>query len=313
MLQFPLSGANLTVSIQTASYCFWTLSNLPVWISDSGSSSGAGSATVTLAAAPNNTGSPLSATISIAGAPISITQAANPIIFASGVVNAASAIAGAPLAPGSIATAYGSFQLTSAFSASLSPLPTILGQFSLLFGGETAAPLFFADSGQVNFQVPWELAGQSQSLLSASLYGQGTGGQTVSLAPFAPGIFSMNGQGVGQGAVLDTSYNLVDSANPATAGSTTVQIYCTGLGAVTNQPPSGFPPATNGLSQTITIPTVNIGGLPAQVLFSGLAPGSVGEYQINALVPAGSSKGAAVPVVIAIGGSTSNTVTIAVQ
>jgi sugar lactone lactonase YvrE len=148
VLEFPPSGANLTISIQTASYCFWTVSNLPVWISDSGSSSGAGSATVTLAAAPNNTGSPLFATISITGAPISITQAANPIIYASGVVNAASAIAGAPLAPGSIATAYGSFQLTSAFSASVSPLPTILGQFSLLFGGETAAPLFFADSGQ---------------------------------------------------------------------------------------------------------------------------------------------------------------------
>ena len=69
---------------------------------------------------------------------------------------------------------------------------------------------------------------------------------------------------------------------------------------------------------------VTIGGAEAQVLFSGLAPGTVGEYQVNALVPAGSSKGAAVPVVIAfgqseaangvfIGGATSNTVTIAVQ
>jgi hypothetical protein len=44
-------------------------------------------------------------------------------------------------------------------------------------------------------------------------------------------------------------------------------------------------------------------GSRAQVLFSGVAPGSVGEYQLNALVPAGSSKGEAVPVVIAIGGA----------
>jgi uncharacterized protein (TIGR03437 family) len=37
----------------------------------------------------------------------------------------------------------------------------------------------------------------------------------------------------------------------------------------------------------------------AAVLFSGLAPGTVGEYQVNALVP--------------IGGVRSNAVTIAVQ
>jgi hypothetical protein len=61
-----------------------------------------------------------------------------------------------------------------------------------------------------------------------------------------------------------------------------------------------------GLSQTTTTPTVTIGGAPATVLFSG--PGSVGEYKVDALVPAASSKGAAVPVVIAIGGATSNTV-----
>ena len=141
---------------------------------------------------------------------------------------------------------------------------------------------------------------------------------------FAPGIFSTNGQGTGQGAILDTSYRLVDSSNPATAGSTVLQIYCTGLGAVTNQPPSGSPPLNDQLAETTTTPMVTIGGVQAQVLFSGLAPGSVGEYQVNALVPAGSSKGSAVPVVIAfgdsvtangvhIGGATSNTVTIAVQ
>jgi uncharacterized protein (TIGR03437 family) len=122
----------------------------------------------------------------------------------------------------------------------------------------------------------------------------------------------MNGQGTGQGAILDTSYSLVHSSNPAIASSTILQIYCTGLGAVTNQPPSGSPPGDQ-LSQTTTTPTVTVGGAQAQVLFSGLAPGSVGEYQVDALVPAGSSKGAAVPVVIVIGGTTSNTVTIAVQ
>jgi uncharacterized protein (TIGR03437 family) len=123
----------------------------------------------------------------------------------------------------------------------------------------------------------------------------------------------MSSQGTGQGAVLDSSYRLVDASNPATAGSTVIQVYCTGLGAVTNQPPTGSPAPGGPLAYTTAIPTVTVGGAQATVLFSGLAPGSVGEYQVDALVPAGSPKGASVPVVIAIGGSVSNTVTIAVQ
>jgi uncharacterized protein (TIGR03437 family) len=57
---------------------------------------------------------------------------------------------------------------------------------------------------------------------------------------------------------------------------------------------------------------VTIGGAPAVVYFSGLAPGTVGEYQVNALVPAESIKGLAVPVVISIGGAF-DSATIAVQ
>lgn len=242
-----------------------------------------------------------------------LTLTGFPLINPGGTVNAASSAPGSPVAPGSIATVYGSFLIGALSTASGAPLPISLAGLSLQFGSGLSAPLFAVSGGQINFQVPWELAGQSQASLSAMFNSQTSVTQAITLAPFAPGIFSMNGQGTGQGAILDTSYRLVDSSNPASAGSTVLQIYCTGLGAVTNQPPSGSPPLTSQLSQTTTTPVVTIGGVQAQVLFSGLAPGSVGEYQVDALVPAGSSKGAAVPVVIAIGGAASNTVTIAVQ
>jgi uncharacterized protein (TIGR03437 family) len=230
-----------------------------------------------------------------------------------GILNAASSAPNTPVAPGSIATVYGSFLIASLSTATAAPLPINLAGLSLQFGSSLPAPLFAVSSGQINFQIPWELAGQSQTSLSASINGQTSPAQTLNLAPYAPGLFSTNSQGSGPGAILDSSYNLVNSSNPATAGVTIIQIYCTGLGPVTNQPPSGSPPLTNQLSQTTATPTVTIGGAPATVLFSGLAPGSVGEYQVDALVPAASSKGAAVPVVIAIGGATSNTVTIPVE
>jgi len=49
------------------------------------------------------------------------------------------------------------------------------------------------------------------------------------------------------------------------------------------------------------------------VTFAGLVPGFVGEYQVNVQVPgSASSQGVAqeVPVVVSIGGATSNTTTI---
>lgn len=53
-------------------------------------------------------------------------------------------------------------------------------------------------------------------------------------------------------------------------------------------------------------------GVPAQVTFSGLAPGFVGLNQVNAIGPPGAPIGSAVAVQLEIGGIQSNTVTIAI-
>jgi uncharacterized protein (TIGR03437 family) len=233
-----------------------------------------------------------------------------PLINSGGVVNAASYVG--PVVPGSIAAAFGNFLLSSPSGAVGTPLPTDLSDLFLQFGNGIRAPLFYASGGQVNLQVPWEIT-QTQTTLTASVSGQTSAPQTLNLAPFAPAIFSINAQGTGQGAILDTSYHLVDASNPTVPGSTYIQIYCTGLGQVTNQPQSGFPAPSSPLAETPTTPTVTIGNVAAQGLFSGLAPGFVGLYQVNALVPVGVPSGDSVPVSITIGGVTSNTVTIAVQ
>ena len=74
-LQAPASGGSFTVSIQTTASCSWTVSGLTRWITISGVSSGTGSGSVTLVVAPNS-GTALSATISIAGVSVAVTQAA---------------------------------------------------------------------------------------------------------------------------------------------------------------------------------------------------------------------------------------------
>jgi len=310
-VEAPSTAGRLTVTIQTSATCSWTVTGSPGWMTLSGVS-GTGSAAITLTMTAN-TGAPRSATISVAGTAVQITQSNLPAVNAGGIVNTASSAGGDAVAAGSIVTVYGNFAGVPTVSANGSTLPFVLGGLSVQFLDGTKAPLFFVSASQLNFQVPWNRAGATQAAIAISVNGQTGPSTAINIAPYAPGIFSINAQGTGQGAVLDTSYRLVDSSNPARAGIDTIQIYCTGLGPVTNQPPGGTPALGSPLSQTSARPTVTIGGAPATVQFSGLAPGAVGEYQVNVLVPAGSVKGAAVALALQVGGVTSNTVTIAVQ
>jgi len=174
---------------------------------------------------------------------------------------------------------------------------------------------------QINFQVPEELQGKAQVTAAVTVNNMTSVPQTITLASSAPAIFTANNQGTGQGAIQIANTTLFAApigsipgaqSQPASKGEF-IAIYCTGLGAVTNQPPTGSPASSNPLSTTIATPTVTIGGIQATVSFSGLTPGTVGLYQVNVQVPEGVPAGDTVPMVLAIGGNQSNTVTIAIS
>jgi len=73
------------------------------------------------------------------------------------------------------------------------------------------------------------------------------------------------------------------------------------------------PAGANPLYMTVQQPIVTIGGAPAQVQFSGIAPGFAGLYQVNVQIPAGIQTGDDVPITIAMPGSTVDKATIAVS
>jgi uncharacterized protein (TIGR03437 family) len=211
--------------------------------------------------------------------------------------------------PGEIVSVFGT-DMTPALAPAISvPLPIMLTGTSATVDNFNV-PLYFVSPGQLNVQIPWEAAGENDATLM--VFNNGASATfDFTVASYAPGIFTMNAQGTGQGAILNSSYQIADASNPAAPGSY-VQLYCTGLGAVSNTPLDGAASPSNPLAETTTTPTVTIGGVAGSVLFSGLAPGFVGEYQVNVVVPSGVSAGSAVPVVLSIGGVSSNTVTIAV-
>ena len=237
-----------------------------------------------------------------------------PTVAVGGIFNAAADTR--PVAAGSLASVFGNNLGSSLMFATSFPLPTTLGGSSFQVGQQDA-PLFMTSCGQVNLQIPWESVGQAHVPVTATVGGLVSTEETATVVPFAPGIFSMNQAGSGQGAVQIAPTNQL--AAPLSSGGRPVKrheyiaIFCTGLGPVSNQPATGAPALSGPLSVTSTLPLVTIGDSLALVTFSGLAPGLAGIYQVNAIVPDTTPIGDSVNLVISIGGVRSNTVTIAVQ
>jgi uncharacterized protein (TIGR03437 family) len=71
--------------------------------------------------------------------------------------------------------------------------------------------------------------------------------------------------------------------------------------------------ATEPLNRTVQRPRVFFDIYEAEVLYSGLAPGFAGLYQVNARVPTRVSPASNLPVSLTVGGAASNRVTIPVQ
>jgi uncharacterized protein (TIGR03437 family) len=235
-----------------------------------------------------------------------------PAIAANGVVNAASNTIGNGLAPGSYISIYGSL-LSDAFEVySTASLPVSLASVFVAFSdGGVSAPghISFVSPSQINVQIPWEFQGHSTVQMYVSMNYLYSATYTLKLAQYSPGIFANSGNA----AVFDATTGLVvTSANPAHRGDA-LELYLNGLGPVSNTPPSGdLAPSTQPFSTTAVQPTVTIGGVAAQVIFSGLAPGYVGLYQVNAVVPSNAPTGIQ-PLIVSIGGVSSQAANLPVQ
>jgi len=237
-----------------------------------------------------------------------------------GVQNAAS-FSGANVA-GSLASVFGmdlaTDTVTAGSNAESFPLPTSIVGATITVTGSSAtypAPLLYASPTQINFQIPWEVAGSSQVTLKVDSISI-----PLTLSPTAPAIFALNSQGTGPGAIQISNTGIfaqpVDAvpsvqSRPASAGES-ISIYATGLGALTSGAPPDGTPAGNHATISATA-TVNIGGITVSPTFSGLAPGFAGLYQVDAPIPPGITPGGVVQVFMTVGGVASNTVTIAVQ
>ncbi|MCW5977238.1 MAG: hypothetical protein KIT09_04135 [Bryobacteraceae bacterium] len=217
-------------------------------------------------------------------------------------------------------------QLISFFGANLGPVDPVslqltpdgksvtnqLADTRVLFDGH-AAPLLFVSSTQINAVVPAAVAQRQLTEVRVEYKGQPSGPVVLAVASANPGIFTVSGDGRGQGVILNWPDNSVNSpTNPAPRGSV-VTAFGTSGGATSPACEDGvIVPEPRHLQLPLS---ATVGDAPATVTYAGSTPGLVtGVMQFNLLIPDNAPTGDAVPVRVSVGSAQSQDgVTIAIR
>lgn len=209
-----------------------------------------------------------------------------------------------PLAPGQIVTLFGESigpAQPAAGRYTAGALPSELGGAEVRFDG-IRAPLFSAQAGQINAQLPYALAGRGQASVEVFAGGVLRAACQTALASSAPGLFTLAG-GAGQVIAVHEDGTLNGPDRPARGGSAVV-LFATGEG-LTDPPAVEGAPAQAPYPRPLLPVHVRVGGLPAEVLYAGAAPGYAGLMQINVRLPGGFAPTGNLPVELYVGAAVS--------
>jgi len=195
-----------------------------------------------------------------------------PVLNTGSIVNAGDFSSN--IAPGSLVSAFGAnFAIRGIPFGNALPLPTHLGGVSVKVNGINA-PLVYVSPAQVNFQMPYGVAGQVTVQISTA---NGSTTSTAYVTPAAPSIM----------AVVSNN-RVVSAGNPALPGGWLV-VYGTGLGVPSENVPAGQ--AVMGPVPVAASVQVMLNNMILQPAYAGLAPGLPGLNQINVQLPLGLTPG----------------------
>jgi len=237
-----------------------------------------------------------------------------------GIVSAAS-FSGGSVSPGQLVSIFGmNIGAPEQHNGSVRQdghLDNNLANVQVFFDGRPA-PLLLVTPGQINAIAPFEISGKTTTMVQVQNNDVWSNPVMLSVTPSSPAFFTLTQNGKGQVAALnvnqkDGSVSVNSSSNAAPRGSI-VTLYATGAGTGDGGNDDGLITG-NQLSHPLQKVRVSIGGLDAEILYAGSAPGLVaGVLQVNAKIPNNASTGNAVPVVLTVGDhSSQDATTLAVQ
>ncbi|MDE3197671.1 MAG: hypothetical protein KGN84_15080, partial [Acidobacteriota bacterium] len=160
-----------------------------------------------------------------------------PTFTSAGVVNAASYTGAGIVSPGGISSIYDTANNSIGPTAPVSNtvfdaygnLPATAGGVTVTFDG-VPAPIFFAFAGQINLQVPFEVAGKTSTKVVVNYNGSQSAPVTLQVAQAQPAFFTLLADGKADSIAANFPDNTFNgAANPIAAGGY-VTLYGTGIG-----------------------------------------------------------------------------------
>jgi uncharacterized protein (TIGR03437 family) len=204
------------------------------------------------------------------------------------VVDAASF--GTQLAPGSLANIIG-----ANFGSSTA--------ISVIVGGKACAVLA-ASPSQLQIQIAIDAPlGPTTIQVGASAP------LNISLAQYAPVLFSADGSGHGNVQAYHAADGSLVTPSSPSAADEIILMFAIGMGPTNPAVPTGTVSPSIPPAPIATAVTAMVADKAALVVFAGLAPGKIGVYQINFIVPADISTGDQ-PISLNIGGVVTNALTL---
>lgn len=219
------------------------------------------------------------------------------------IVNAASLQPG-PVSPGELVSIFGStlgpVAGVPATVLSSGAVSTAIGDTKVMFDG-IASPLLYVRGDQINAIVPYSVYGRFATNMQVEVAGVKSDNLYLRVGDAAPGLFTVDGTGTGQTAVVNQDGTVNSPVFPA-ARNSVIAIYGTGEGQTRPAGQDGRI-ITTDVRPPLAAVSVRIGGVTAPVQYMGSAPGQVsGVFQLNVQVPATVVPGGRLPLEITIGG-----------
>ncbi|MBZ2185698.1 MAG: hypothetical protein K7J46_13380 [Bryobacter sp.] len=215
----------------------------------------------------------------------------------------------APIAPGSIASAYGNFgTVTTTATTTASPLPVSLSGISVRVNNRTA-PLYFVSSSQINFVVPnaTETGRQTVEVLSGNdIVARGA----VNIWDVFPALAAADSTPTSPGIIQNQDFS-INRQNARARRGEIIQVYATGCGRTNPTVADGTAPTA--LSPSVARTEAFVANLPAAVQFSGAHPQFPGICQVNLVIPDQPFVTGQTPLFITVGGIASNPVSVWIQ